>query len=134
MKQLVGPGLFLLVSLAVARTVHAVPPTPSGAHPRLFMSARELAAYTTGANSNGSAAKTLVAACQHAVDKPADFAARGDFDSPIWPGTAIACAFAYKVTQNAAFLTAAIKYWNAALNDDANLGDGLGCVAGANTS
>src|SRR6266700_5823918 len=120
--------------LAVGPARAAVPPTPSGAHPRLFMSPTELAAYTANAGSAGTAAKSMVAACQQALDKPSDFAGRGGVDGSVWPGTAISCAFAYRVTQNAAYLTAAIKYWNAALNDDANLGDGLGCVAGVSTN
>jgi MYXO-CTERM domain-containing protein len=127
---LAGASCLALTSPARA----AVPPTPAGPHPRLFMSAAESAAYATAAKVKGTAAASLVASCQSAIDKPTDVATRGGADGSNWPGTAVACAFAYRVTQTPAFLTAAIQYWNASLNDDQKIGDGLGCVAGVDTN
>src|ERR1041384_3010402 len=42
--------------------------------------------------------------------------------------------FAYRITQDQSFLTAAIKYWRAALSDDQTIGDGLGCVPGVDAN
>jgi hypothetical protein len=111
-----------------------VPPTPSGSHPRLFMSGANLAAYTANAKVKGTAAQARVANCQQTIDKPQDYTDRGGVDGSTWPGAAVDCAFAYLVTQNAAYVGQAIKYWNAALADDQTLGDGKGCVATANTN
>ena len=112
----------------------AAPPTPSGPHPRLFMSAARTTAYAANAQVKGTAAQAMVSSCQEAIDTPKDVADRGGSDGYNWPGTAVACAFAYRATQNPAFLTTAIKDWNASLDDDQTLGDGLGCVAGASAT
>ena len=125
---------WLLVALAPAVVSAAVPPTPTGSHPRLFMSAPNLAAHVANAKLKGTAAASTVANCQQSIDKPGDFTARGGADGNTWPATAVDCAFAYLVTQNAAYLTQAIKYWNASLNDDQTLGDNKGCVANVNTN
>ena len=118
--------------LTSATAVATVPPTPAGSHPRLFMSATNLEAYTANAKTKGMAAQATVTNCQRTVDKPQDYTARGGSDGSTWPEAAVDCAFAYLVTQNATYLTQAIKYWNAALADDQTLGDGKGCVATAN--
>jgi hypothetical protein len=52
----------------------------------------------------------------------------GGADGDTWPASALACAFAYLTTQQAKYLTQAILYWKAALNDDQNIGDALGCT------
>jgi hypothetical protein len=109
------------------------PPAPAGTHPRLFMTQQNLAAVAAKAKVSGSAAASLVSACQDTLDHPTDYAQRGGADGDAWPGSAMSCAFAYLATQNASFLTQAIKYWNAALDDDQMLGDGAGCTAGVDT-
>ena len=76
----------------------AAPPTPSTAHPRLFMSAANLAAYKKNAAANGSAAAGLVAQCDDTVANASNYAARGGSDGNNWPQSAVACAFAYVVT------------------------------------
>jgi hypothetical protein len=106
-----------------------VPTTP---HPRLFLTAQDIAGLAARAKDSTTAAASLVADCQQTIDDPADFATRGGADGDTWPGAAVECAFAYLATQSSAFLAQAIKYWNAALNDDQQIGDALGCVAGAN--
>jgi MYXO-CTERM domain-containing protein len=108
-------------------------PVPSGAHPRLFMSAENLAAFKKNATTQGTAAAALVAACQDTIDNPQDYANRGGSDGDYWPGSAVRCAFSYVATSNAAHLQQAIKYWRASLDDDWDLGDGLGCKAGVST-
>ena len=125
-------ALFSLFTIApiVAR---ATPLAPSGPHPRLFMSAANLTAYEANAKLKGTVAQSIVAHCQETIDKPAYYTDRGGADGSTWPGAAVACAFAYTVTQNVSFLTQAIKYWNASLNDDQTLGDGKGCVTGVST-
>jgi hypothetical protein len=127
-----GGALSLTMAVGAARA--DAPPTPSSAHPRLFMTAAQQTAYAANVKIAGSASEAMVKSCQDAIDTPKDFTDRGGSDGYNWPGTAVACAFAYRATQNAMFLTTAIKYWNASLNDDQTLGDGLGCVAGANTN
>ncbi len=115
-------------SLAVA-----APPAPSGPHPRLFMSPQQIAAYGANAQKGGTAAAAQVTACQRTIDNPNDYTTRGGADGNTWPGAAVACAFAYRATQQAKYLTQAIKYWQASLDDDQALGDGKGCVDGVST-
>ena len=134
MKRLwsaVGPCALLL---GAATTANAAPEVPSGAHPRLFMSADDIAAYADKASSSDSAAAGLVSDCEDTLEHPEWFTERGGADGNAWPGSAVACAFSYLVTKNAAHLTQAIKYWRAALEDDQTLGDGLGCVQGVDES
>ena len=110
----------------------AVPPTPSGSHPRLFLGSARLAAYRANASAKNTAAQAMIARCQETIDQPKYYTDRGGADGDTWPGAAVACAFAYLATQNSSLLGQAIKYWNAALNDDQTLGDGKGCVANVN--
>jgi hypothetical protein len=110
-----------------------IPPTPSGDHPRLFMGEGQLNAYKTNAQSDGTAARSIVRRCQETIDNPQYYADRGGADGDKWPGAAVSCAFAYRVTDNADFLIQAVTYWNAALSDDQTIGDGLGCTADVDT-
>jgi hypothetical protein len=98
------------------------------------MSSADLAVYTQNATQKGTNAQKLVAACQDTIDNPNDYKTRGGSDGDYWPASAVSCAFAYQATQNAQFLTQAIKYWQAALSDDQMIGDGLGCVSGVSTN
>src|SRR5512144_1784066 len=129
-----GDGLIWFAALPLLTLapmpVLAAPPAPTGAHPRLFMSESNLAAYAANAQMKGTVAGAMVANCQETIDKPERYTERGGADGSTWPGAAVHCAFAYRVTQNASYLSQAIKYWNASLNDDQTLGDGKGCVAG----
>jgi hypothetical protein len=126
-------SIAILAALVVAPSVASAGP-PSGPHPRLFMSANELAGYTANVGQHASAAAALVAACQDTLDEPNQYASRGGSDGNYWPGSAVACAFAYLATQNDAYRTQALKYWHASLDDDQTLGDGKGCVAGVDTN
>ena len=123
----------LLLAATMSGAAFAVPPTPSGSHPRLFMDGTRVAAYQANAANQSTAAAAMVARCQETIDKPQYYTDRGGADGDTWPGAAVSCAFAYLATRNAAFVTQAIKYWNAALNDDQTLGDSKGCVAGVGT-
>jgi MYXO-CTERM domain-containing protein len=125
--------VFMVAFFGWSSPAAAVPPTPSGGHPRLLMGSARLAAYQANASAKNTAAQSLVARCQETIDQPTYYTGRGGADGDNWPGAAVACAFAYLATQNGSFLTQAIKYWNAALADDQTLGDGKGCVAGVDT-
>jgi MYXO-CTERM domain-containing protein len=128
----VGAGLGF-ASLLVSSVASADPPTPSGAHPRLFMSSGALATYKTNATNKGTAAAGLVAQCDDTIANPNDYSMRGGSDGNYWPQSAVACAFAYEVTGTASYLAQAIKYWQASLSDDQTIGDGKGCTTGAST-
>jgi hypothetical protein len=125
--------LLLLVVATAGPARAADPPAPSGAHPRLFMSSANLAAFTAKAQTSGTGAAQLVAQCQDSITTPANYTARGGVDANTWPNEAMACAFAYVATQQAKYLTPALTYWKASLNDDQNIGDGLGCTAANST-
>ncbi|MGD0527948.1 MAG: hypothetical protein ABSE49_22635 [Polyangiaceae bacterium] len=127
-------GCLVGVSVGWASTAGADPATPSGPHPRLFMDAASLATYTANAGKSGTAAAGLVKQCQDTIDNPSDYTTRGGADGNYWPQSAVACAFAYAATQKSAYLTQALTYWKASLNDDQTIGDGLGCVQGVSTS
>jgi hypothetical protein len=111
----------------------AAPPTPSGAHPRLFLGGANLALAKANAARNGTAAKAIVARCQETIDSPQSYTDRGGADGDNWPGAAVSCAFAYLVTDNAQYATQSIKYWKAALNSDQTITDSDGCTAGVST-
>lgn len=128
-------GVGTLVSVALF--AHAAPsnaaPVPSGAHPRLFMNAANVAAFAANAASSGSSAASLIKACQDTIDSPNDFTTRGGSDGDYWPGSAMSCAFAYMATQKSQYLTQAITYWNASLRDDQTIDDKAGCMPGVST-
>jgi hypothetical protein len=129
---LVGTGVLAAVASA-SGLASADPPTPSAPHPRLFMSATQLAAYQANAPRPGTAAAGLVAQCQDTIDNPGSYSTRGGSDGNYWPQSAVACAFAYVATRDADYLTQALTYWQASLNDDQTIGDGAGCVQGVST-
>ena len=94
------PGLLLTLStaalvLAPGRAAAGDPPTPSGPHPRLFMSPASLKAYTANAGKAGTSAAKIVQRCQDTIDNPKDYTTRGGADGDNWPGSAVSCAFAY---------------------------------------
>ncbi len=97
------------------------------------MSSANIAGFKANAAKSGTAAASLVKDCQDTIDNPGDYNARGGSDGDYWPGSAMRCAFAYLVTQDSKYLTQALKYWHASLDDDQDIGDGLGCKAGVST-
>ncbi len=107
---------------------------PSGNHPRLFMNSTNVPLFKSNAAKSGTAAAALVKACQDTLDNPSDYTARGGSDGDYWPGSAMRCAFAYVATNDSKYLTQALKYWHASLDDDQNIGDGLGCKMGVSTN
>lgn len=121
------PAFVLKPSLSNAQVVSA----PSGPHPRLFLNGEILEGAIANAQVEGTAAYSLVQRCQETIDNPEYYTERGGADGDNWPGAAVACAFAWNVTQQQEYLDSAIQYWNIALNDDQTVGDGLGCVVGA---
>ena len=122
-----------LVTL-VSGNAAAAPSPPSGPHPRLFMSPAQLAIYKTNATAKDTAAASMVAECEDTINNPQTYSGRGTGDGGFWPLAAAACAFAYQATSESKYLTQALLYWNASLNDDQTIGDKLGCVQGASTS
>ena len=123
----------LAASILTVSVAKADPPTPSGSHPRLFQSAAQLAAYKANVTNQSTAAASMLAECEDTFSEPNEYTTRGGEDGDNWPGSAVACAFSYVATGNSKYLTQALVYWNAALNDDQNLGDNLGCVQGVST-
>jgi len=95
------------------------------------MTPDNLAAFTAKAQEAGTSSAGLVKSCDNAIAKPQDLVQRGGADADTWPHAAMACAFAYLVTKDTKYMAPALKYWNAALNDDQQVGDGLGCTANA---
>ncbi|HSS39735.1 MAG TPA: hypothetical protein VLT58_13290 [Polyangia bacterium] len=117
--------------MATAANAWGAPPVPSGAHPRLFINGNKLSVLSTAAKDPSTASGQIVKGCQDTVDDPTGNSVRGGADGGDWPLSAVACAFSWLTTKNMTHLTAALKYWKASLNDDQTIGDGLGCVAGA---
>ncbi|HXI59861.1 MAG TPA: hypothetical protein VNO55_27525 [Polyangia bacterium] len=95
------------------------------------MNATTLAAVKANAMMPGTAANALASACQDAITNPKNYTTRGGADGNTWPRAALVCSFGYLVTGNSQFLTQALKYLTASLEDDQTLGDKLGCVANA---
>ncbi|HEX3342958.1 MAG TPA: hypothetical protein VHS09_00245, partial [Polyangiaceae bacterium] len=63
----VALGVVASSLLVTSGAMAADPPTPSGAHPRLFMSPAQLAAYESNATAKGTAAAGLVRQCQETI-------------------------------------------------------------------
>lgn len=120
--------------LGVGHAQAADAPVPSGAHPRLFMTADDLATFTANAQSSSTVTASIIAKCQDTIANPTSYTMRNGADSDVWPGAAMSCALAYLVTQKQQYLTQALTYWQTALNDDQTMGDNLGCVAGVSTN
>src|SRR5262252_7607795 len=79
-------GLMLILATGASRAED--PPTPSGAHPRLFMSAANLALFTTNTQTSSTVAAKLVANCQDTITNPGNYTGRGGVDGSNWPGSA----------------------------------------------
>lgn len=124
---------FAALVLSYASAVEAAPTPPSSAHPRLFLTPERVTFLSADAQKAGTSASSLVKRCQETIDHPEWYADRGGADGDNWPGAAVSCAFAWKVTGAQAYLDNAIAYWNTALDDDQTRGDKLGCVVGAST-
>ena len=124
-------ALLLINGFAARTAIAADPPVPAEAHPRLFMSTANRAAFTANATKAGTMAYRLVTACQDSMTKASEYVARGGADSSTWPATAVNCAFAHLATNDARYLTQALKFWKASLNDDQTIGDNLGCTVAA---
>ncbi|HEX6764318.1 MAG TPA: hypothetical protein VF103_02545, partial [Polyangiaceae bacterium] len=122
-----------LVVLSTLDARAANPPAPSGAHPRLFMTAANLDGFKSNVARSDTAASHLVARCDETIEHPEFYAERGGADGDNWPGAALACAFAYQTNGDAKYLTQALLYWKTALNDDQAIGDNLGCTAASST-
>ena len=129
MRTLYG-SLALVLALAAPVLAQTA---PSSAHPRLFMSAADLAAYQADMGHSGSPTASAIADCQDAIAHPSQNMDRGGSDGNTWPRVALSCAFAYRVTNQMSYLTQALASWHAALDDDQTLGDHMGCVAGTST-
>jgi hypothetical protein len=103
----------LLVSGVLAVPVRParadVPATPTGAHSRLFLSAKTLAAVTANAQKAGTAAANFAAGCQDTIDNAENYATRGGADGNTWPHAALVCAFGYTLTKKPEYLTQALK-------------------------
>ena len=127
LRQRLALGLSLAL-MSSSAPAFAAP--PSGPHPRLFMTPANVDGFKKNVAVKGTSAAALVAQCQDAIATPKDYDSRGGSDGDNWPRTAVDCAFAYRATQDAQYLAAALKYWHAALDDDQALGDHLGCVVG----
>jgi hypothetical protein len=87
--------LFAVLAVLLASSpagTQAAAPAPSGAHPRLFMSAANVTAYAANAGSKGTAAAALVARCQETIDDPSSYSTRGGADGDNWPSAAMSCA------------------------------------------
>lgn len=123
-------SLSAALGAVLSTTFAGAAPVPSGPHPRLFMSPANVAAFGQNATKQGTAAAALVAACQDTLDDPGYYATRGGADGDNWPGSAVRCAFAYAATGDDKYLGQALLYWQASLDDDQQIGDGLGCKAG----
>ncbi len=123
----------LALALALVPSLALAQPAPSGPHPRLFMSAADRAAYAADAATPGTPSARAIRDCDDAIANPAEQATRGGADGNTWPLAAMSCAFAYRVTDDARYLTQALASWHAALDDDQAVGDRLGCVPGAAT-
>ena len=123
-----------VVAAAAAAPAQAAAPTPSGTHPRLFLTQDVLTALTAKARDSSSAAAQMVAYCQTTIDHPEYNTDRGGSDGDTWPGSAVDCAFAYLTTQERRNTSPRpSSTGRRRSNDDQTLGDSLGCVAGVST-
>ncbi len=124
MMKYLCAGIAALVVAAVSNA-HAAPPAPTSAHPRLFLDDATLAAMRQSANQPGSAVARALETCDDVIAHPSSWTS-GGYQGIGFPEPFGACAVAWVVRGDAASGAAAVKYFNALLDDYGSVGDGAG--------
>ena len=122
-------GLLTLAAFTFSATIpvvaHAAPPTPSGAHPRIFLTAPVLSALDAKSKVATSATANLVKLCDDVAANPSKWTHQPDYDF-VWGIGATACGIAWQLTKNDAHAANGIKLLTALLDDRNDIGDGAG--------
>lgn len=117
-------GALLAISLA-GHGRAAVPPEPSGPHPRLFHEPGTTEALRAAAQVRGSATARAVANCGRIASAPAEFA-RDGYMGLDWARSLQTCLVAWRATGEDRHADTALVYFRALLDDRTTIGDGAG--------
>ncbi len=108
-----------------AKAASAAPAAPTGAHPRIWLTAPTVSAMKANLGNASSAAAGVVAKCQDVVSNPSNYTS-AVYQGQVWAFAASSCGMAYQLTGNQAFATAGATMLTALLNDYSTIGDGQG--------
>jgi hypothetical protein len=103
----------------------AVPPEPSGPHPRLFHEPGTTEALRASAGVRGSATARAVANCRRIAGSPAEYA-RDGYMGLDWARSLQTCLVAWRATGEDRHADTALVYFRALLDDRTTIGDGKG--------
>jgi MYXO-CTERM domain-containing protein len=106
-------ALGLLATLASIATAHA---QPSGTHPRLWLDPPTLTELKARAMDDDSQVSRAIEACDGAIANPGNYT-NGQYQGFAWAHILGACALAWQVTEDADYATAALRYFEALLDD-----------------
>jgi len=124
MMKSICAGVAAIVVTGVSMA-HAAPPAPTGAHPRLFLDDATLAAMRQAANDPNSAVAHALSICDDVIANPSKWSS-GGYQGIGFPAPFGACSVAWVVRGDDASGAAAVKYFNALLDDYGSVGDGAG--------
>ncbi len=110
---------------AISATASAAPTAPSGAHPRIWLTAPTVTALKANAAKGGTAAASVVTKCKDIAANPSKYS-DGIFMGYGFGYAAATCAMAWQLTKDASYAAAGIRQWRALLDDFQTLGDGAG--------
>src|SRR5262249_52930898 len=116
-----------LVHLFAADTIAAASetPEPHGAHPRIFLDAKNRASMKEAARDPASAIARTIRQCTK-VTSNLEKEAKNSYMGFNWAAHATNCALAWHATGDAAHAKTAIHFFTALLDDWAVVGDGKG--------
>ena len=113
------------LTISLASPASAAPAAPTGAHPRIWLTAPTVSALKANLAKSGSAASAVVAECQNAVDHPANYD-HAVYEGYGWAYVSASCGMAWQLTHDPKFATAGLRIWKALLDDFIVVGDGAG--------
>ena len=120
--SLVGLGLSLA---SVATNAAATPARPSGAHPRVWLTAPTLAAMQANVAKPNSSAAKVGTMCSKLISKENEFVQAG-IQGYNWAYSLGTCALSWQLGKNPAHGAAAVRIYRALLDDYVTMGDGAG--------
>jgi hypothetical protein len=124
MRRLARLGAMML-ALAASSCANALPPEPSGPHPRLFNEPGTVEALEAAAKKPGSSVARAVSECRRIAGSPRQFA-RDGYMGLDWARSLQTCLVAWRATGEDRHAQTALVYFKALLDDRTEIGDGKG--------
>src|SRR5690242_8110909 len=100
----------------VAAPASAAPSAPSGAHPRIWLTAPTMTALKTNMAKSGSAAASVVDKCKDVTARPSKYD-DAVYQGYGWAYAAASCGMAWQLTKDPAHAAAGLRMFHALLED-----------------